>query len=55
MNVQMNRVRLEGQNRDIKQEVNTVDTTKQFEGPMYFNIIEENPISWKLYVYFCGM
>lgn len=31
------------------------ETVEPFEGPMYFNIVDENPLSWKSYLYLLGM
>ncbi|XP_031626468.1 putative fatty acyl-CoA reductase CG5065 [Contarinia nasturtii] len=37
---------------ESKTEENTLQTAKQFEEPIYFNITEENPLTWEQYVEF---
>ncbi|XP_055309701.1 putative fatty acyl-CoA reductase CG5065 [Sitodiplosis mosellana] len=37
----------------LEEEADAVETIKSFEGPMYFNIVEENPLNWKYYLQLC--
>lgn len=45
--------RLNEQNKIVKDENRMQIATEQFEEPLYFNITEEHPISWKVYVEIC--
>lgn len=49
----LSKYRLEEQNKIVGDENALQIANEQFEEPLYFNITEEHPISWKLYKQMC--